>query len=68
MKNQFILALCAVSLFSSWSGRGKMGYVLEADWDYEGWKHSKQETDLANVNMDPSGDGTYTVGPGGCVG
>ena len=68
---KYILALCALATMTSCSGSAKAGYVLEGDWFYEGWRHSTNDvdsTEIANVEVSPKGDGTYTITPGGCVG
>jgi len=69
--SKWILCLCAIASLTSCSGSAKVGYVLEGDWFYEGWRHSTTEeetTDVANVEVSPNGDGTYKITPGGCVG
>jgi len=64
---KYILALCALAALSSCSGGAKACYGLEANWDYEGWRHScNGEEEVVNVEV--TADDTYTVGPGGCVG
>ena len=65
--SKYILALCALASLTSCSGSAKAGYVLECDWFYEGFD-SKEESVQACVEVSPSGDGTYTIDNGGCVG
>jgi len=58
-----LLTACALT---SCSGTARVGYILEGEWDYEGWKHSKNSDDkVACVII--TGDGTYTVDKGGCI-